>query len=163
MTTINNLSSLDDLVAADQLPVYSSANGDARKASLTVLSEFVQAQLDDGSITVTGTGFDTQYSAPAAGNTVQVASSSSDADGSENVHLILTPAGTLATLTIKLPLNTNCVDKQEILINCTQIVTTLSWNVNGASDIVGEPTTFAANAFMRLKYDAVTSNWYRVG
>ncbi len=158
MTRIIDLTALDSLTAADNLLVYSSANGDARRASLTPLLEFIQANL-----TVTGSTFATQYSAPAAGNTVTVASSGSDADGSENVHLILTPAGTLATLTIKLPVSTALVDKQEILINCTQIVTTLSWDKNGASDIVGEPTTLAANGFLRLKYDSVTQNWYRVG
>lgn len=163
MTTIDRLSAVDAVAIADQLVIYSSANGDTRRASLTALTSFIQDQIDAGEIVVTGLSYDTQYSAPAAGNTVQIASSSADANGSENVHLILTPAGTLATLTIKLPLASNCVDKQEILINCTQIVTTLSWNVNGASDIVGEPTTLAANGFLRLKYDALTTNWYRVG
>jgi hypothetical protein len=158
MTTIDRLSALDDLVAADNVVVYSSANGDARRASLTALLEFIESE-----ITSTSRPFHTQYSAPATGNTVQVGSTSSDADGSENVHLIITPAGTLSALTIKLPLSSDCVDAQEILINCTQIVTTLSWNVNGASDIVGEPTTFAANGFVRIKYDLLTTNWYRVG
>lgn len=158
MSRIIDLTAVDSLAAADNLPLYSSANGDARRTSLTTLLDFVETN-----ISVNGTSFDTQYSAPAAGNTVQVGSSSDDADGSENVWLILTPAGTLATLTIKLPLSTDAVHGQEILINCTQIVTTLSWDVNGANDIVGEPTTLAANGFLRLKYDSVTTNWYRVG
>ena len=158
MSRIIDLTAVDTLAAADNLLLYSAANGDARRASLTALLDFIESN-----ITVTGSTFATQYSAPAAGNTVQIGSSASDADGSENVHLILTPAGTLATLTLKLPLSTDCVDKQEIMINCTQIVTTLSWDANGASDIVGEPTTLAANAFLRLKYDAVATNWYRVG
>lgn len=158
MSRIIDLIALEALAAADNLPLYSSSNGDTRRASLTTLLAFLQDNLS-----LSGGSFATQYSAPAAGNTVQIASSASDADGSENVHLILTPAGTLATLTLKLPLRTNAVDKQEILVNCTQIVTTLSWDANGAGDIVGEPTTLAANGFLRLKFDAVTTNWYRVG
>ncbi len=158
MTRIIDLTALESLTAADNILVYSSANGDARRVPASVLLDYVE-----GNISLSGTDFATQYSAPATGATVTVGSTSSDADGSENVHLILTPAGTLATLTIKLPLSTSLVDKQEVLINCTQIVTTLSWDDNGASDIVGEPTTLAANAFVRLKYDAVTQNWYRVG
>lgn len=158
MSRIIDLTAVDSLSTADNLPLYSSANGDARRTSLTTLLDFVETNIN-----VNGTSFDTQYSAPAAGNTVQVGSSADDADGSENVWLILTPAGTLATLTIKLPLSTDAIHGQEILINCTQSVTTLSWDVNGASDIVGEPTTLAANAFLRLKYDSVTTNWYRVG
>lgn len=158
MSRIIDLTAIDSLTGADNLPIYSSANGDARRVPASVLLDYVQDNL-----TAAGSSFATQYSAPATGATVTVGSSADDADGSENVHLILTPAGTLATLTIKLPLSTDLVDKQEILINCTQIVTTLSWNVNGAADIVGEPTAFAANGFLRLKYDAVTTNWYRVG
>jgi hypothetical protein len=157
-TPINLLTALDELAAADALVVYSSSNGDARRASLTTLLSFLEDNQN-----LAARPFYTQYSAPAAGNTVQVAASFSDADGSENVHLILTPAGTLATLTIKLPLSSACVDAQEIIVNCTQIVTTLSWDANGASDIVGEPATLAANAFLRLKYDELTTNWYRIG
>ncbi len=158
MSRIIDLTAVDALAAADNLLLYSSANGDARRASITTLLAYLQDNL-----TLTGSTFATQYSAPAAGSTVTIGSSASDADGSENVHLILTPAGTLATLTLKLPLSTALVDKQEILINCTQSITTLSWDDNGAGDIVGEPTTLAANAFLRLKYDAATTNWYRVG
>jgi hypothetical protein len=158
MSRIIDLTAVDSLAAADNLPLYSSANGDARRASLTTLLEFVGDNL-----TASGSSFATQYSAPAAAATVTIGSSATDADGSENVHLILTPAGTLATLTLKLPAVADLVDKQEILVNCTQIITTLSWDANGAGDIVGEPTTLAANAFLRLKYDAVTTNWYRVG
>lgn len=158
MSRIIDLTAVNSLVAADNLPLYSAANGDARRTSLTTLLEFLQDNLS-----LTGSSFATQYSAPAAGSTVTIGSSATDADGSENVHLILTPAGTLATLTLKLPLSTDLVDKQEIVVNCTQIVTTLSWDANGAGDIVGEPTTLAANGFLRLKYDAVTTNWYRIG
>lgn len=158
MSRIIDLTALDSLAASDNLPVYSSANGDARRASLTTLLAYLQDNLS-----LSGSSFATQYSAPATGATVTIGSSATDADGSENVHLILTPAGTIAALTLKLPISTDLVDKQEILINCTQIVTTLTWNANGAGDIVGEPTTLAANAFLRLKWDAVTTNWYRVG
>ncbi len=134
------------------------SQGSDRRASLTTLLDFVS-----GNLSASGSSFATQYSAPATGATVTVGSSASDADGSENVHLILTPAGTIAALTVKFPLSTDLVDKQEILINSTQIVTAVTWNVNGATDIVGEPTAFTANGFYRFKYDLVTLNWYRVG
>ena len=41
MTTINRLSAVDTLEGGDQLPIYDSGNGDARKASLTLLKSFV--------------------------------------------------------------------------------------------------------------------------
>lgn len=163
MTTINNLSALDSLTAADLLVLYSSANSDARRATLTTLLSFLQDQLDDGSLTAPGSSFDTQYSAPSGNFTLAVASSSSDADGSENVHVILTPTGTITTGAITLPAVANLVDKQEVLLNTTQAVTNFSVGANGAADVIGEPSTLAANAFLRLKYDAVTTNWYRVG
>ena len=74
MATIDRLTALDELVAADNLVVYSSANGDARRASLTTLLTFLQDSLDGGDLVAPSSSFDTQYSAPAAGNTVQVAS-----------------------------------------------------------------------------------------
>jgi hypothetical protein len=78
------------------------------------------------------------------------------------VWLILTPVAGYAAGTITLPLSTNVVNKQEILVNCTQAVTTLTINGNGAT-VTGAPTTLAANAFFRLRYDGVTGTWYRVG
>ncbi len=158
MSRIIDLTALDSPSAADNIPVYSSANGDARRVSLTALLEFIEDNL-----TQAGGSFASQYSAPLTGVTVTVGSTADDADGSENVHLIITPAGTISALTIKFPLSTGLVDKQEVVINCTQIVTTLTFDANGASDVVGEPTTFAANGFCRFKYDALLSKWYRIG
>lgn len=45
MAQINELTALDELVASDNLPVYSSANGDARRSSLTVLQAYMQDNL----------------------------------------------------------------------------------------------------------------------
>jgi hypothetical protein len=60
-----------------------------------------------------------------------------------------------------LPASTTAADKQTINVNCTQSVTTLTINGNGAT-VTGAPTTLAANAFFTLRFDAVTSTWYRV-
>lgn len=99
----------------------------------------------------------TQYSAPSAtGFSVQVT------DGSDSIWLILTPTAGFAAGTIVLPALANCVDKQEVLVNCTQAVTTLTVSGNGAT-VTGAPTTLAANAFFRLRFDDVANVWYRVG
>ena len=152
--SINQLTALDALVASDLFPVYSSANGDARKVAASVLLAYIEDNL-----TLTAfPQYDTQYSAPSAtGFTVAVT------DSSANTHLILTPGATYATGAITLPLSTNCIDKQEVLCNCTQIVTTLTIDGNGATAVTGEPATLAANDFFRLRYDLPTSTWYRVG
>jgi hypothetical protein len=41
MATINQLSAVDVLQGGDQIPVYDQSNGDARKASITTLKDYV--------------------------------------------------------------------------------------------------------------------------
>lgn len=156
MSEINKLSTTSTISAGDLIAIYSSPNGDARKTSITTLTAYMQSNL-----TFTSTSYQqeytTQYASPVTGGTVQVT------DGDDNIHLIVTPAGTLSTLTIKLPALANIIDKQEVLLNCTQIVTTLTIDKNGAGAIAGGPSTLAANGFFRLKYDDGADVWYRVG
>ncbi len=45
MTTINQLSSLDAVSGGDLLPVFSTGNGDARKASISLLLAYIAANL----------------------------------------------------------------------------------------------------------------------
>lgn len=42
MTNINQLSAVDSVQSGDQVPIFSSANGDARKASMNVIRDFMQ-------------------------------------------------------------------------------------------------------------------------
>lgn len=134
--------------------VFSNNNGDTRKVSASVLLAYLQAQL-----TVADT-FETQYSAPAAtGFSVTVTPTT---DGN-NVWLLLTPVAGYAAGTIVLPALATLEDHQEVLVSCTQSVTTLTVSLNGATAANGAPTTLAANAFFRLKYDATLTSWYRVG
>lgn len=151
MPSINQLNAADQLSGSDLLALYSQANGDARKISLTNLMNWLESQqiaTQDNKIT--------QYAAPLAASTVLLR------DDQSSLWLILTPAGTLATLTIKLPLVSNCVDRQEILVNSTQIVTALTIDANGSS-VIGAPTALTVNGFFRLRWDAVLKTWYRVG
>lgn len=151
MSTINQLSSVDAVVSSDQVPIYSSTNGDARKASMATLLAFFSGQITANDDKVT------QYAAPAAtGFTVTIN------NGPNSVWLVLTPIAGYAAGTLTLPAVANCVDRQEVLVNTTQAVTTLTVNGNGAT-VIGAPTTLAANAFFRLRFDAVLDVWYRVG
>lgn len=45
MPTINNLSSVSTVSAGDQFPLYSPDNGDARKASMSLIMDYVNANL----------------------------------------------------------------------------------------------------------------------
>jgi hypothetical protein len=151
MTTINQLNAADQVSGSDLLPLYSQANGDARKISLTNFLNWLESQqiaTQDNKVT--------QYAAPLAASTTLLR------DDQSSIWLILTPAGTIASATLKLPLVSNCIDRQEILVNCTQIVTALTIDANGGS-VVGAPTALAANGFFRLRFDAVLKTWYRVG
>lgn len=47
MSTINQLPTVSALTSADKALVYSSENGDARKASIGTLRDFVQANMTD--------------------------------------------------------------------------------------------------------------------
>lgn len=150
MPRINELSSVDSLSVSDLMAVFSQNNGDTRKASLNTLLDFLRDNLalNDGKVT--------QYAAPSStGFTATIDDSGSSA------WLILTPTGTLAAGTIVLPSLANAEDKQEVLVNSTQNVTSLTINANGAT-VTGGPTTIAANGFFRLRFDAVTNTWYRV-
>lgn len=156
MPTINQLSALDSVAAGDQFPIYSQTNGDARKVAISVLLAYMQANLTSGQGAYT-----TQYAAPSAtGFNVAITDGASN---NTNVHLILTPTAGFAAGTIVLPPVASCVDKQEVLVNCTQQVTTLTINGNGATAVTGEPASLAADDFFRLKYDLPTKTWYRVG
>jgi hypothetical protein len=82
---------------------------------------------------------------------------------SEQQWMIIQPAGTLATGTITLPLNTGVPDGTEVLVTTTQIITAFTLALNGASAAFGAPTTLAANAFFRVRFYQSTNSWYRIG
>jgi hypothetical protein len=52
MPTINQLPTITTLSGGDQLPVYATSNGDARKASISTLVEYFQATFADPNYTV---------------------------------------------------------------------------------------------------------------
>lgn len=151
MAQISQLSELTELSGSDAFPVQPTSSSSNRKVSLSTLKEFINEDVvatDDKII---------QYEAPTAtGFNIAI-----DGD-SDSIWLILTPDAGYAAGTITLPALADCVDKQEVLVNCTQAVTTLTVAGNGAT-VVGAPTTLTVNAFFRLKFESVLSRWYRVG
>lgn len=151
MPTINQLSAVDTVVSSDQIPIYSSENGDARKASLATLAKYLATQITSVDDMIT------QYFAPSTtGFTATIT------DGPNSIWLVLTPTAGFAAGTIKLPTISNCVDRQEVLVNTTQAVTALTVNGNG-STVTGAPTTLTAGAYFKLRFDGVTDTWYLVG
>lgn len=94
-----------------------------------------------------------QLASPLTGATVQLT------DDARSGLLYVTPAGTIAALTVALPSNANSVVGQKETIVTSQTITALT--VNGAGTILGNVTTLAAGAavtFMKVASDV----WARV-
>lgn len=151
MPTINQLSGLSQVSAGDLLPIYVPNNGDARKVSVSQLLEYFQTSFAAPTVA-------TNLYTPGAGFNVTVPT-----PVSEQQWMIIQPVGTLATGTITLPLNTGVPSGTEVLITTTQIITTFTLALNGASAAFGAPTTLAANAFFRMRFYQSTNSWYRIG
>lgn len=150
---IDRLNRVSELQATDLVAVGSQQLGGDAAATMTTLVTLLQELL-----TASGEML-TQYASPTAtGFTVNVAPYV--AGGS--VFLLLKPSGAFAAGTLVLPIYTDAQDGQELLVHCTQAITTLTINGNGAGT-GGAPTTLAAGAYFRLRYDAINTTWYRVG
>ena len=150
MPTINQLSSIDTLSSGDLIPVYVPNNGDARKVSINQLLTYFQTSFASPTMAVNlytpSTGFNVTVPTPV----------------SQQQWMLLQPAGTLATGTITLPLNTGTPDGTEILITSTQTITAFTLAINGAAQIFGNISTIAAGAAVRYRYYLATNSWYRV-
>ena len=148
MTQTNNLATIkttNDLQGNDLLRLYTQKYGGDAALSLTILTEYIQNSITTSTLTA-------QYEAPnATGFSVTVSSG--------NTWLVLTPDAGYAAGTINLPAG---VQGQEVLVNCTQAVTTLTITPQAGDSVIGAPTTLAANDTFRLKYEAVLKRWYKV-
>lgn len=145
MAQIYELSSADSLASGDLIPIFVVDDQDTRKASLSALLEYIESSANIGKLT-------TQYASPTG--------IEPNVTLSRNVHLIMTPTVDLSTSTLTLP--SGPIDRDEVLVNSTRLVTTLTVSGNGKT-VIGAPTTLAANGFFRMKYDGVVGAWYRVG
>lgn len=148
MTDLSRITRQDSFGSSDNVLVYSSSANDAR---LIPYADFVAALASTTNSNIT------QYSSPSStGFSVSIN------DSYQNVWLILQPTGTLAAGTLVLPSSANVIDNQEIIVNSTNQVTTLTISGNG-STVTGAPSTIAANGYFKLKYNSTLTTWYRVG
>ena len=150
MPQIYQLPLVSQASLGDQLAVYTPNNGDARRMSLNTLLAFFQQQFASPTLA-------TNVYTPTTGFSIGVPT-----PVSQQQWMLLQPAGTLATGTITLPLNTITPDGTEVLITSTQIITSLTVGLNGASNAFGAPTTLAANGFARLRFVQSQNSWYRI-
>ena len=150
MPQINQLPLLAQVSPGDQVPVYSPNNGDARRLPISQLLAYFQQTFASPALATNvytpGTGFNLTVPTPVA----------------DQQWMLLQPAGTLATGTVTLPLNTQTPDGTEVLITTTQVITTFTLALNGASNAFGAPATLAANDFFRVRFVQSTNSWYRI-
>ena len=151
MPQINQLSSLAQVSSGDQIPVYAPTNGDARRMSVGQLLQFFQQGFASPGMAVNF------YPGPTTGFSIAVPS-----PAAEQQWMILQPAGTLATGTITLPLNTSTLDGTEVLITSTQQITALTLSLNGAAAVVGAPPGLTAGSAIRLRYYTSSNTWYSI-
>ncbi len=150
MPTINQLPVLNTISSGDQLPVYSPNNGDARRTSIGNLLTFFQQSFASPTLAVNlfvpGNGFNITVPTPV----------------SEQQWMLLQPAGTLATGTITLPLNTGVPDGTTVLITSTQEISALTIALNGATAIYGAVTALGAGCAAVYRFYQPTNSWYNI-
>jgi hypothetical protein len=150
MPTINQLPVLSTISSGDQLPVYSPNNGDARRTSIGSLLTFFQQSFASPTLSVNlyvpGNGFNITVPTPV----------------SNDQWMLLQPAGTLATGTITLPLNTGVPDGTTVLITSTQEITSLTIALNGASALYGGVSFLGAGSATAIRFYQPTNSWYQI-
>jgi hypothetical protein len=150
MPQIYQLPIVNQASLGDQLAVYTPNNGDARRMSLNTLLAFFQQQFASPTLATNlytpTTGFNIAAPTPV----------------SQQQWILLQPAGTLASGTVTLPLNTSTPDGTELLITTTQQITTFALGLNGAAAAYGDPATLAAEDFFRMRFYQATNSWYRI-
>jgi hypothetical protein len=150
MPQINQLPVLSTVSSGDQLPVYSPNNGDARRTSIGALLTFFQQSFASPTLSVNlyvpGSGFNITVPTPV----------------SQDQWMLLQPAGTLATGTITLPLNTGVPDGTTVLITTTQEITSLTIALNGATALYGGVTTLSAGTATAIRFYQPTNSWYQI-
>jgi hypothetical protein len=150
MPLIYQLPLLSQVSSGDQFPVYTPANGDARRVSVGALLQFFQQSFASPtlatSIFTPGTGFNVAVPTPVA----------------QQQWMLIQPAGTLAAGTVTLPLNTQTPDGTEVLVTTTQQITSFTLGQNGALALYGVPTTLAAQDNFRVRFVQATNSWYRI-
>jgi hypothetical protein len=81
---------------------------------------------------------------------------------SNDQWMLLQPAGTLASGTITLPLNTGVPDGTTVLITSTQEISSLTIALNGASAIYGAVSSLGAGTGTAIRFYQPTNSWYNI-
>jgi hypothetical protein len=147
MSTINRLSSVDALQPGDLIPVWDGSNGDTRKASMSTLLAFIEANFADPDHT-------TRIVAPNAdGFNVDIGNTG------DSFWLIINPASNYTSGSVTLPSAAFAVNDQEVTVVVTAQVVSFSVTSSGAT-VQGAPTQLAIYDSFRVRYNAAQLTWY---
>lgn len=150
----NRLNTADRIEAGDQFVLYKANCSDFRGVPQDILLDWIEknqpAPPESGSSPVV------QHYNPNSDFTLIVE------NHPEGTYLLLNPSTGIANGTIKLPVNTEVVDKQMVIFTCSQQITNFIVDGNGAA-VVGQPNAIHATAFFSLQYDTLSGTWYRRG
>lgn len=150
MSTINQFEAEDTLSAAHLMAMFDQSHGDARQITLAQLLSY----LSDGVEVGIGRSYLTkQYERP------MVTGWSVDVDNTGgNIWLTIDPDAGYAAGTIVLPADP--INNQQIWFRVTQLVTTLTFDMNGHSGWAGPGAITVTSLVYRMKYDLSSDSWY---
>lgn len=147
------LNQTDALDGGDQFVIYKGNCTDFRALPQDVLLEWIKANLPEtptqGKPVVQHFNPNGDFSLPVENH-------------HEGTYLLLNPNTGIESGTLILPDSSEVLDQQQILFSCSQQITNLSINGNGAA-VTGAPNAISATAFFKLQYDKLSGTWYRVG
>lgn len=147
MPTINQLPTVTQVSGGDQLPLYVTNQGDARRCSVTTLLEYFSQNF-------ASPDYETIINAPTnSGFNINLGQQSN------NVFLILNPTGTFAAGSVTLPPVASCFDGQEIVLVSSAAVENFTIVGNG-STVIGAPAGLIAGGGFTLRFSAVQDTWY---
>lgn len=115
--------------------------------------------LDTSQNMITSAGFATKNYDTASPATTNTVTASANTPG-----LLMTPAGTIAAATVKLP--SSPFDGQQYWVASSQIITTVTWQDSGgtAGNVIGGQTTIGGtNRGQRFVYSSANTKWYSIG
>lgn len=147
----NKLTRTDAVTSGDLVVLYKTNQGDYRGIPASDFVDYVKTQMGQ-------VNFVTQdVVVSSSGYNVVIT------DNGNNIWTIIRPIAAYAAMTITLPAFANAIDEQEVMVVCTRQISSLTVDGNGAVDVLGEPSSLAAESFFKLRFDANTNSWYRVG
>lgn len=102
-------------------------------------------------VTALGAGL-VSYASPLTGTTITTVAGTS--------KLVLTPAATIAALTVALPPAVGNVDGATFTIGSSQVVTALTVTAGAGNTLISSPAAMTANGSVTFVYRASNSSWY---